>query len=66
MDKQDVIVRFDNVTFRYSDKNVILDDANFSIRKNSKITIMGQNGAGKSTIFKLLTGVCKPTSGRCV
>ena len=63
MDKQDVIVRFDNVTFRYSDKNVILDDANFSIRKNSKITIMGQNGAGKSTIFKLFTGVCKPTSG---
>jgi ATP-binding cassette subfamily F protein 3 len=63
MDKQDVIVRFDNVTFKYSDKNVILDNANFSIRKNSKITIMGQNGAGKSTIFKLLTGVCKPTSG---
>lgn len=63
MEKQDVIVRFDDVTFRYSDKNVILDEANFSIRKNSKITIMGQNGAGKSTIFKLLTGVCKPTSG---
>lgn len=63
MDKQDVIVRFDDVTFKYSDKNIILDEANFSIRKNSKITIMGQNGAGKSTIFKLLTGVCKPTSG---
>lgn len=63
MQKQDVIIRFDEVTFKYNDKKIILDEADFSIRKNSKITIMGQNGAGKSTIFKLLTGVYKPTDG---
>ncbi len=64
MQKQDVIIRFDEVGFKYSDKKLILDEVDFSVRKNSKITIMGQNGAGKSTIFKLLTGVYKPTFGQ--
>ncbi len=63
MQKQEVIVRFDEVTFKYEGKKLILDEADFSIRKNSKITIMGQNGAGKSTIFKLITGDLQPSSG---
>jgi ATPase subunit of ABC transporter with duplicated ATPase domains len=60
----EVIVRFDEVTFKYIDKKTVLDQVNFSVRRNSKITIMGQNGAGKSTIFKLLTGELKPQSGK--
>ncbi len=64
MSKQEVVVRFDNVTFKYNDKKVILENAYFSVRKNSKITIMGQNGAGKSTIFKLLTKKLTPTDGQ--
>lgn len=59
----DVMIRFDEVTFRYSDKKIILDEVDFTVRKNAKITIMGQNGAGKSTLFKLLTGNLKPNSG---
>lgn len=58
-----VVVRFDNVTFGYSDEKLQLDEACFSVRENSKITIMGQNGAGKSTMFKLMTGELKPRSG---
>ena len=51
-----VILRFDNVSFHYGEdkKRVILEEADFSIRENTKITIMGQNGAGKSTIFKMI------------
>ncbi len=64
MDKQEVVIRFDDVTFKYNDKKVILDNASFSVRKNSKVTIMGQNGAGKSTIFKLLTGKIRPNFGK--
>lgn len=64
MEKQEVVVSFDKVTFKYNDKKIILDEVDFSVRKNSKITIMGQNGAGKSTVFKLLTGEIKPDSGR--
>lgn len=64
MSKQDTVVRFDNVSFEYDEDTVILDNANFNVRKFSKITIMGQNGAGKSTIFKLLTGELKPLTGQ--
>lgn len=59
----EVIIRFDDVSFEY-DKKLILDEANFSIRRNSKITLMGQNGAGKSTIFQLIIGKLKPESGK--
>lgn len=51
-----VIIRFENVSFAYSEDKPILEEASFSVREDAKITIMGQNGAGKSTIFKLLLG----------
>ncbi len=58
-----VIIRFDEVSFQYVHDRPILDEASFSVRENAKITIMGQNGAGKSTIFKLITGEIKPEHG---
>lgn len=64
MSQENVIIRFDNVTFEYSEKKQILEEASFTVRKNSIVTIMGQNGAGKSTIFKLLLGKLKPQSGK--
>lgn len=64
MNHGDVIVRFDNVSFRYDHAKPILEEASFSVRENAKITIMGQNGAGKSTIFKMITGELKPDSGK--
>jgi len=60
-----VILRFDTVSFSFGDdKKIILDEADFSIRQNTKITVMGQNGAGKSTIFKMITGEYKPKEGK--
>jgi ATPase subunit of ABC transporter with duplicated ATPase domains len=59
-----VILRFNEVSFEYKYGNPILSEVDFSIRKHSKITIMGQNGSGKSTIFKLITGVLQPESGK--
>jgi ATP-binding cassette, subfamily F, member 3 len=60
-----VILSFDKASFAYNDgKRVILNEANFSIRENTKITIMGQNGAGKSTMFKLIMGELKLQSGK--
>ena len=60
---ENVILRFDNVTFEYGDKKLVLDEASFGVRKDAKITLMGQNGAGKSTIFKLIKGDIKPNKG---
>lgn len=59
-----VIIRFDHVSFAYEGDHVILDDASFSVHRNSIVTIVGQNGAGKSTIFKLLLGKLTPQSGK--
>jgi len=61
---EEVILRFDDVSFEYVHKKPILDEANFSVRKGAKVTLMGQNGAGKSTIFGLIKGELKPKSGR--
>ncbi len=63
MSHGNVILRFENVSYHYHEDKPILEEVNFSIRDNAKITIMGQNGAGKSTIFKLITNTIQPTSG---
>lgn len=60
---EEVILRFDNVLFEYVNKKTLLDEVSFSVRKNAKLTLMGQNGAGKSTIFKLITRELKPNQG---
>lgn len=62
MPNTDVIIRFNNVSFEYGRKP-ILAEADFSVREGSKITLMGQNGAGKSTIFRMITGDLKIESG---
>ncbi|MEI7451877.1 MAG: ATP-binding cassette domain-containing protein [Candidatus Falkowbacteria bacterium] len=61
---EEVVLRFDDVSFEYVHKKPILDEASFSVRKGAKVTLMGQNGAGKSTIFGLIKGDLKPKSGR--
>lgn len=50
------ILRFEDVTFKYSEVHTILDQVNFSLRRGSKVTLMGQNGAGKSSLFKMIMG----------
>ncbi len=64
MNEDNVIIRFNQVSFGYSETKLLLDEASLTVRKNSIVTIIGQNGAGKSTIFKLLLGKLKPTSGK--
>ncbi len=76
MNQGNVILSFDKVSFAYDPNKPLLEETSFTVRENSKITIMGQNGAGKSTIFKLILGsanniadltdemVLKPTSGK--
>ena len=41
-----------------------VDDVEFSIPRDSTVSLIGPNGAGKTTFFNMLTGVYKPTSGR--
>lgn len=57
-------IEFDNVSFSYpgTDKKV-LDGVSFKISKGDKLGIIGENGAGKSTIIKLLFRIYAPTQG---
>ena len=43
---------------------VLLNDINFHISESDKIGLVGKNGAGKSTILKLICGIQNPTSGK--
>lgn len=58
-------IEFRDVSFSYpgSDK-LILNRLNMQIRGGEKIALVGINGAGKTTIVKLLCGFYKPTAGR--
>jgi ATPase subunit of ABC transporter with duplicated ATPase domains len=63
MASDEVILKFNDVSFEWGTNKPILNGAKFSVRRGSKITLMGQNGAGKSTIFQLITGESTPDSG---
>lgn len=63
MGKDNVAVRFNKVSFEYEHDKLILDEVSFALRPGTKMTLMGQNGAGKSTILNLITGALKETDG---
>ncbi len=63
MGREEALVRFEDVSFEYSRAKPILDEVNFAVRRGIKLAIMGQNGAGKSTILSLITGEHMPESG---
>jgi ATP-binding cassette subfamily F protein 3 len=43
--------------------SVLFSDVSFVINETDKIALMGKNGAGKSTMLKILAGINKPTRG---
>ena len=58
----DTIIRFEDVSFEWGQNKPILDEVSFTVRKGTKITLMGQNGAGKTTIFGLILGAAENVS----
>ncbi|MDR2044114.1 MAG: ABC transporter ATP-binding protein/permease [Clostridium sp.] len=58
------VIKFDNVSFKYAgSSHFALRNINITIYGKEKITIVGENGAGKSTFVKLLCRLYKPTEG---
>lgn len=57
-------IEFENVSFSYnSDDNYAICNLNVRITAGDKISIVGENGSGKSTFIKLLLGLYTPTKG---
>lgn len=48
---------------KYSREYYALNDVSFEVRKGETVGIIGENGAGKSTVLKIITGVLNPSSG---
>ena len=63
-ENQNTILELDNINFSYNKEKQILKNVSFKINKGDMAAIVGRNGAGKSTISKLICGFYKPTSGR--
>jgi gliding motility-associated transport system ATP-binding protein len=57
------MIELEHLTRRYGDF-IAVDDVSFSIAGGEVVGLLGHNGAGKSTVMKMLTGYLEPTSGR--
>ncbi|MDU1540558.1 MAG: ABC transporter ATP-binding protein [Paeniclostridium sordellii] len=61
--ESETLLELKNVSFKYEKDKPILNDISFKINKGEMVSIVGKNGAGKSTISKLICGFYKQTSG---
>ncbi|HEY5431645.1 MAG TPA: ABC transporter ATP-binding protein [Solirubrobacteraceae bacterium] len=55
---------FDHVTFGYDPARPVIEDVNLTIRAGETVAFVGQTGAGKSTLAKLITRFYDPAQGR--
>jgi iron complex transport system ATP-binding protein len=55
-------ISVENLTLSY-EKNLVLNNINFSIKKGSVVTLLGPNGCGKTTLLKIINGFLKQNTG---
>lgn len=64
IDTNEIRIRFENVSFKYpASEDYVLKDCSFEIKNGETLALVGKNGAGKSTIVKLLCKFYEPTEG---
>ena len=56
-------LRVDNVSFAYDEEKIVLDGADFTVRKGEFVALAGFSGIGKTTLFKLMLGFYPPDTG---
>ena len=57
-------VCFDHVSFSYDENTSVLDNVNFTIEPGQRVALVGETGAGKTTIVSLISRFYDPTEGR--
>jgi ATP-binding cassette subfamily B multidrug efflux pump len=62
-DRDQVHLAFNNLSFNYEEGTDVLQDITLQVRPLEKVTVVGRTGVGKSTLFKLILGLLKPTDG---
>ena len=59
-----MLFRLENLSHRYSDGTLALDDISLNFAKGERTALLGTNGSGKTTLLHHLNGILKPTSGK--
>lgn len=61
--REEVKISFNDVTFRYEAGRNVLENITLNFSPREKVTFVGRTGVGKTTLFKLIMGILKPSSG---
>lgn len=59
----DIALGFKNVSFGYHSEQLTLKNISFNVYQGEMVSLVGKNGAGKSTISKLISGFYQPATG---
>ena len=59
------LIRFDEVSFGFGDQRILIE-ADLALEDGERVCLIGRNGAGKSSTFRLITGALEPESGEIV
>jgi len=59
---ESIVLKYENISKKYNG-HTILDNINLSVMKGEAIVLVGENGCGKSTLIKILSGLTKPSGG---
>jgi len=60
------MIERENIRFAYKKNELVLDNFNFKIKKNERLGLIGANGSGKTTVFKIIMGLLKPQHGKVI
>jgi cobalt/nickel transport system ATP-binding protein len=58
------MIKVKNLSFSYEQDDCVFQDFNFNLKKGERIALIGDNGCGKTTFFKLIMGLLKPDAGQ--
>ena len=61
--REKVNLSFKDISFQYEEGEDVLQNINLSLKPNEKVTFVGRTEVGKTTLFKLIMGLLKPTKG---
>ena len=61
--REDLRLSFNDIAFQYQEGTDVLQNISFDLKPNEKVTFVGRTGVGKTTLFKLIMGLLKPSKG---
>jgi len=64
MDKNNILINLEDISYSYPGDGPVLKDLDLRLYEGEKVGLMGPNGSGKTTMFHVIMGLLKPSSGK--